>query len=103
MILYNTRIQKLPLSIDFYNNNANGMKMFRYNETLMSNCGSYKVQEQVTSDVYYTYNTLVTFNNTLDKDVKNAFTSLDKFLQEHKEVKESKDSRCKNYYEKMIY
>lgn len=103
MILYNTRTQKLPLSIDFYTNNANALKMFRYNETLMSNCGDYRIQEQVTSDVYYTYNALVTFNNTLDKNVINAFTSLDKFIQEHEEIKESKDSRCKSYYDKMIY
>lgn len=103
MILYNTRTQKLPLSTDFYTNNANALKMFRYNETLMSNCGDYRIQEQVTSDVYYTYNALVTFNNTLDKNVINAFTSLDKFIQEHEEIKESKDSRCKSYYDKMIY
>lgn len=103
MILYNTRTQKLPLSTDFYTNNANALKMFKYNETLMSNCGDYRIQEQVTSDVYYTYNALVTFNKTLDKDVKNAFSSLDKFLQEHEEIKESKDSRCKNYYDKMFY
>lgn len=103
MILYNTRTQKLPLSTMFINNGSNIRKMFRYNETLMNNCGDYRIQEQVTSDVYYTYNALVTFNNTLDKDVKNAFTSLDKFLQEHEEIKESKDSRCKNYYDKMIY
>ena len=103
MILYNTRTQKLPLSTDFHTNNANALKMFRYNETLMSNCGDYRIQEQVTSDVYYTYNALVTFNNTLDKNVINAFTSLDKFIQEHEEIKESKDSRCKSYYDKMIY
>lgn len=103
MILYNTRTQKLPLSTDFYTNNANALKMFKYNETLMSNCGDYRIQEQITSDVYYTYNALVTFNNTLDKDVKNAFTSLDKFIQEHEEIKESKDSRCRNYYDKMNY
>lgn len=103
MILYNTRTQKLPLSTDFYTNNANALKMFRYNETLMSNCRDYRIQEQITSDVYYTYNALVTFNNTLDKNVKNAFSSLDKFLQEHEEIKESKDSRCKNYYDKMFY
>lgn len=103
MILYNTRTQKLPLSIDFYTNNANALKMFRYNETLMSNCGDYRIQEQITSDVYYAYNALVTFNNTLDKDVKNAFTSLDNFLQEHEEIKNSRDSRCKNYYDKMVY
>ena len=77
--------------------------MFRYNETLMSNCEDYKIQEQVTSDVYYTYNALVAFNNTLDKNVINAFTSLDKFIQEHEDIKESKDSRCKSYYDKMIY
>lgn len=103
MILYNTRTQKLPLSIDFYTNNINALKMFRYNATLMSNCGDYRIQEQVTSDVYYTYNTLVTFNNNLDKDVINAFKTLDNFLQEHEEIKESKDSRCKNYYVKMFY
>ena len=103
MILYNTRTQKLPLSTHFYTNNANALKMFKYNETLMSNCGDYRIQEQITSDVYYIYNALVTFNNTLDKDVKNAFASLDKFIQEHEEIKESKDSRCKNYYDKMTY
>lgn len=45
MVLYNTRTQKLPLSIDFYTSNANALKMFRYDETLMSNCGDYKIQE----------------------------------------------------------
>ena len=103
MILYNTKTQKLPLSTDFYTNNANALKMFRYNETLMNNCGDYRIQEQVTSDVFYTYNALVTFNNTLDNDVKNAFTSLNKFLQEHEEIKNSRDSRCKTYYDKMVY
>lgn len=103
MILYNTRTQKLPLSTDFYTNNTNALKMFKYNETLMSNCGDYRIQEQITSDVYYTYNALVTFNNTLDKNVINAFTSLDKFIQGHEEIKESKDSRCNSYYDKMVY
>lgn len=103
MILYNTRTQKLPLSIDFYTNNTNALKMFRYNETFMSNYGDYRIQEQVTSDVYYTYNALVTFNNNLDKDVINAFKTLDNFLQEYEEIKESKDSRCKNYYVQMFY
>ena len=103
MILYNTRTQKLPLSTDFYTNNTNALKMFRYNETLMNNCGDYRIQEQITSDVYYTYNALVTFNNTLDKNAINAFNSLDKFIQEHEEIKESKDSRCKNYYDKTTY
>ena len=72
MILYNTRTPKVPLSTHFYINNANALKMFRYNETIMSNCEDYKIQEQVTSDVYYTYNALVTFNNTLDKNVTNV-------------------------------
>lgn len=103
MILYNTRTKKLPLSTMFINNESNICKMFNYNETLMSNCGSYEVQEQVTSDVYYTYNTLVKFNNSLDKNVINAFTLLNNFLQEHEEIKNSKDTRCKTYYDKMIY
>lgn len=103
MILYNTRTEKLPLSTEFYNNKANALKMFRYNETLMNNCGDYKIQEQITSDVFYTYNALVTFNNTLDSDVTNAFNSLDKFLLEHEKIKDSKDNRCKNYYDKMTY
>ena len=103
MILYNTRTQKLPLSTMFINNESNIRKMFKYNETLMNNCGDYRIQEQVTSDVYFTYNALVTFNNTLDKDVTNAFNKLDKFLQEHEEIKNSKDTRCKTYYDKMLY
>ena len=103
MILYNTRTQKLPLSTMFINNESNIRKMFNYNETLMNNCGDYRIQEQVTSDVYFTYNALVTFNNTLDKDVTNAFNKLDKFLQEHEEIKNSKDTRCKTYYDKMLY
>ena len=103
MILYNTRTKKLPLSTMFINNESNIRKMFNYNETLMNDCGNYDVQEQVTSDVYYTYNTLVTFNNTLDKNVINAFNTLDKFLEEHVEIKNSKDTRCKTYYDKMLY
>lgn len=98
MILYNTRKQKLPLSIDFYTKNANALKMFRYNETLMSNCGDYKIQEQVTSDDYYTYNALVTFNNTLDKNVINAFISLDKFLQGHEVI----ESTCDHILRKIV-
>lgn len=103
MILYNTRTKKLPLSTMFINNESNMLKMFNYNESLMSSCGNYTIQEQITSDVYHTYNSLVSFNNTLDKDVINAFTSLDKFLQEHEEIKQSKDNRCKSYYDKMFY
>lgn len=103
MILYNTRTKKLPLSTMFINNESNMYKMFRYNDTLMNNCGDYRIQEQITSDVYHTYNSLVTFNNTLDKDVIDAFNKLDKFLQEHEEIKNSKDTRCKTYYDKMLY
>ena len=51
MILYNTRTQKLPLSTDFYTNNANALKMFRYNETLMSNCRDYRIQEQMLKSI----------------------------------------------------
>lgn len=58
MIIYNTRTNKLPLSTMFINNESNIRKMFNYNETLMNNCGSYDIQEQVTSDVYNTYNTI---------------------------------------------
>lgn len=103
MIIYNTRTNKLPLSTMFINNESNMRKMFNYNETLMSNCGSYEIQEQVTSDVYNTYNILVDFNNKLDKNVIDAFNALDNFLHEHEEIKNSKDTKCRTYYDKMFY
>ena len=57
--------------------------MFRYDETLMSNCGDYRIQEKVTCDVYYTYNALVDFNNSLDKGNDSSFEVLDKYIKEH--------------------
>ena len=103
MIIYNTRTNKLPTSTEFYNNKTNGLKMFRYDETLMSNCGDYRIQEKVTCDVYYTYNALVDFNNSLDKRNDSSFEVLDKYIKEHSDIKESRDRKCINYYDKMYY
>lgn len=103
MIIYSTRTNKLPTSTEFYNNETNGLKMFKYDETLMSNCGDYKIQEKVTCDVYYTYNALVDFNNSLDKRNDSFFEVLDKYLKEHSDIKESRDRKCINYYDKMYY
>lgn len=46
---------------------------------------------------------LVEFNNKLDKNVINAFVTLDNFLREHEEIKTSKDIKCRTYYDKMLY
>ena len=81
MIIYSTRTNKLPTSTEFYNNKTNGLKMFRYDETLMSNCGDYRIQEKVTCDVYYTYNALVDFNNSLDKRNDSSFEVLDNLIE----------------------
>ena len=90
MILYNTRTQKLPLSTEFYTNNVNALKMFRYNETLMTNWGDYRIQEQVTSDVYYTYNTI----QTIIIDVQDLM----RFLAKQEIVKESGCNLKRNYF-----
>ena len=65
MIIYSARTKKLPLSSDFIQNNSNALKMFNYDSSLMSNLGNIIIQERVASDVYYTYHTLVNFNNLL--------------------------------------
>lgn len=103
MIIYTTRTKRLPTSTQFYNNERNIRKMFQYDENLMSHCEDYKIQEQVTSDVLYTYNALVDFNNSIDKRTSESFESLNRFVQEHENVKNSRDYKCRNYYDKFIH
>lgn len=101
MIVYNCRTKKLPTTPDFIHNITNEYKMFAYNLDLMSHCGDIEKQDLVTKDVYYTYTTLVSFNNSLDKEYKFAFDLLKNYLENHSEVKESLDRKCQSYYEKM--
>ena len=101
VILYNCRTKKLPLSPDFIYNNSNALKMFRYDWNLMSNVGNNDNQQRVTEDVYYTYTTLVAFNNSLEKGGISAFDIIGDYLSNHKEITQSKDRKCQTYYEKM--
>lgn len=103
MIIYNCRTQKLPTSKDFIYNESNQYKMLRYNKDLLSECHSLEKQQRLTEDVYYTYNTLVEFNNTFDRDVSHAFELLNEYVMTHEEIKTSKDRKCQIYYEKMSY
>lgn len=101
MIIYTCRTKKIPTTPDFIHNDTNALKMFRYNKDLMKSCGSMEVQDKVTKDVYYTYTTLVNFNNMLDSDVDNAFMLVNNYLVEHEEVKDSLDRKCQSYYDKL--
>lgn len=103
MIIYSARTKKLPLSSDFIQNNSNALKMFNYDSSLMSNLGNIIIQERVASDVYFTYHTLVSFNNLLDVNIQNAFKELDDYVSNHSEIKESRDYRCRNLYDEMFY
>lgn len=103
MIIYTTRTKRLPTSTQFYNNDSNIRKMFQYDENLMNHCGDYRVQEQVTSDVFNLYNALINFNNSLDKRTNESFKNIDRFIEEHEEIKTSRDYKCRNYYEKIVY
>ncbi len=100
MIIYSCRTNKIPTSPDFIHNVSNEYKMFGYNEDLMSSCSSIEIQDLVTKDVYYTYQTLVNFNNSLDKG-DSAFDILNDYLSAHAEIKDSKDRKCQIYYDKM--
>lgn len=102
MIIYSTRTKRLPLNLHFITDNSTAFKMFRYDENLMSRCGDLRNQEQITSDVFYTYNTLVKFNNTLDSNIKEAFIIVDKYLNEHQKINNSLDNKCRTYYDKII-
>lgn len=103
MISYSIRTKKLPLSGDVINNNGNCFKMLEYDKNLFCSVGSYENQQRLTSDVFYTYHSLVGFNNQLDVNVHNAFSELDKFLSDHLEIKTSRDFRCRNLYDEMEY
>lgn len=101
MILYNCRTKKLPTTPDFNYNPTNQYKMFRYDFDLFQNAKNMTSQQRITEDVYYTYTTLVKFNNLLDKGNDSAFSILDEYILSHQEIKSSDDRRCRNYYEKM--
>lgn len=101
MIIYSCRTKKIPTTPDFIHNISNEYKMFLYNSDLMSNCGCIEKQDLVTKDVYYTYTTLVSFNNSLDKGDDSAFDLLKDYLENHPEIKESLDRKCITYYDKM--
>lgn len=103
MIIYSARTKKLPLSSDFIQNNSNAFKLFNYDSSLMSNLGNIIIQERVASDVYYTYHTLVNFNNLLDVSISSAFKELNDYINNHNEIKESRDYRCRNLYDEMEY
>lgn len=103
MIIYSARTKKLPLSSDFIQNNSNAFKLFNYDSSLMSNLGNIIIQERVASDVYYTYHTLVNFNNLLDVSISSAFKELNDYINNHSEIKESRDYRCRNLYDEMEY
>lgn len=102
MILYNCRTKKLPTTPSFDYNESNQYKMFRYNLELMNNYRLRKhTQQRLTEDVYYTYTTLVTFNNYLAKNDNSSFDILSDFILSHPEINQSDDNKCKTYYEKM--
>lgn len=103
MIIYSARTKKLPLSSDFIQNNSNALKLFNYDSSLMSNLGNILIQERVASDVYYTYHTLVSFNNLLDVSISSAFKELNDYINNHSEIKESRDYRSRNLYDEMFY
>lgn len=103
MIIYSARTKKLPLSSDFIQNNSNALKLFNYDSSLMSNLGNIIIQERVASDVYYTYHTLVNFNNLLDVSISSAFKELNDYINNHSEIKESRDYICRNLYDEMEY
>lgn len=69
----------------------------------MSNLGNIIIQERVASDVYYTYHTLVNFNNLLDVSISSAFKELNDYINNHSEIKESRDYICRNLYDEMEY
>ena len=83
MIIYSARTKKLPLSSDFIQNNSNAFKLFNYDSSLMSNLGNIIIQERVASDVYYTYHTLVNFNNLLDVSISSAFKELNDYINKN--------------------
>lgn len=103
MIIYSAWTKKLPLSSDFIQNNSNAFKLFNYDSSLMSNLGNIIIQERVASDVYYTFHTLVNFNNLLDVSISSAFKELNDYINNHSEIKESRDYRCINLYDEMEY
>ena len=71
-----------------------------YNKDLLSSdgYGCFKTMNQI----YYTYNMLTSFNTDIDlSNVKTAIKKLREKLDKHTEIKESKDYKCRNYYDKM--
>ncbi len=103
MIAYSIKTKRLPTNGMVINNSSNGFKMIAYDKDLFYSVSDYDNQERLTSDVFNTYSSLVSFNNQLDLNVNNAFSFLDKFISDHIEIKTSKDFRCRNIYDEMEY
>lgn len=101
MILYSCRTNKLPTKPDFDYNITNQFKMFNYDFDMFQNQKCKTSQQRITEDVYYTYTTLVNFNNSLDKGNASSFEILDEYLTSHTEITDSDDRRCQSYYDKM--
>lgn len=101
MIVYSAKTKKIPISKDIQYSSSNFFKMMEYDKNLFfdDNTDKYKM----TSDVYYTYHSLVNFNNLLDVNVENAFSELNDFIISHDEIKTSQDFRCRNLFDEMTY
>lgn len=100
MIIYSAKTDKVPWSDKEWSFTNNFYRTLNYNSDLFEpdGRGYFKIMNQI----YYTYNMLTSFNTDIDlSDVKTAIRKLKKELDKHPEIKESKDYKCRNYYNKM--
>lgn len=104
MIIYNAKTKKVPLNLKEWNLLNTFKCVERYDSKYIIVNGNTKsiVSWDVASDIHFTYNTMVKFNNDLiNGNNQLAFDSLYNMLQEHPEIKNSIDYKCRNYYNEM--
>ncbi len=108
MVIYSAKTKKVPLNLKEWNELNNYKCIARYNSLydIFDKNGDYdwKESSNLISDIHYTYNILVLFNNELTHgNKKEVFDKLKENLDNHSDIKDSSDFMCRDYYEKMLY
>jgi len=100
LVIYSAKTDKVPWSDKEWSFTNNYYRALNYNSDLFdgSGYGYFKIM----NEIYYTYNMLTTFNTDIDlRDMKLAIKKLRENLDKHPEIKNCKDYKCRNYYDKM--
>ena len=96
LIIYSAKTDKVPLNLKEWNLYKSYLKVKNYNPDYQS------CDFGLIGDVYHTYTILVSFNNGLASGNNiQVFEELNKNLNDHLEIENSKDNKYRYYYSKM--